>query len=328
MWGEAPAPPLAPSSPAAQITPRRLTREGYYVSTPRYAGDGRIVYGRQNPDDFPAVAVIDFETAPPKAEPQAPASAHGASVRPRRSLGAGGPAWPAAGRRLAIRYGGEQVSLRGRIVFFDAADYQVNVAWRSDLYAADTETGRVQRLTRDARLVAPDVSPDGRSLACISMAGGGRRLVVYGIEGTEVGRLALSVAPTPLDEADAAYGSPRWSPDGMRLAVERRRAGGPSEIVVIDVGIGPVVLSSPAAPTRATSHPRGFPTAGPCCSRRTAAAAASSSMRSGSIRARHLPLQGCRAAPCRRRCRRTAAAWCTSATLRPAMTCSRCRSRP
>ncbi len=223
--------------PAAQIIPRRLTREGYYVSTPRYAGDGRIVYGRQNADDLPAVAVIDLETAP-KAEP------------PSRQVWGKAPALPAVGRRLAIRYGGEQLSLRGRIVFFDGADYQVNVAWRSDLYAAETDTGRVQRLTRDARLVAPDVSPDGRSLACISIAGGLRRVVVYGVEGTEVGSLALSAAARLLGEADAAYGSPRWSPDGTRLAVERRPAGGPSEIVVIDVASGRSTVVASSADAR------------------------------------------------------------------------------
>src|SRR4029453_6183260 len=31
------------------------------------------------------------------------------------------------------------------------------------------------------------------------------------------------------------YATPRWSPDGRSIAVERRLVGGPSEIVIVDV---------------------------------------------------------------------------------------------
>jgi Tol biopolymer transport system component len=204
----------AGASPAGTdaATRRQLTREGYYVSTPRFAADGRtIVYGRRNADDFPAVAVHRIGT-----DERAPVE-------------------PSRGRRLAVRYGGEQLSVHGRLVFFDRADYEVNVAWRSDLYAADIESGRVQRLTHGARLVAPDVSPDGRLLACINVAGGGRRLEVYRVDGTTIGEIRLTLVG-PLGDPGALFGSPRWSPDGARLAVEHRRAGGPSEIVVFDTG--------------------------------------------------------------------------------------------
>ena len=35
--------------------------------------------------------------------------------------------------------------------------------------------------------------------------------------------------------ADAVFASPRWSPDGRRIAAERRLRGGQSEIVVVDL---------------------------------------------------------------------------------------------
>jgi hypothetical protein len=183
---------------------RRLTWGGYRVSTPRYAAHGSLVlYGRQNPDDFPAVAAVE---------------------RGRRG----------AVRTLVTRYGGEQLSAHGRLAFFDAADYAVNVAWRSDLFVTDVESGRTQRLTRDARLVAPDVSPDGRWLACISLKDGGRSLALFRVEGSEVGRLTLSAVAVPGGLSGAIYGAPRWSPDGSRLAAERRQPKGCAEIVVVD----------------------------------------------------------------------------------------------
>lgn len=204
---------------------RRLTRNGFFVATPRFTPDGaHLVYSLRTPHDFPALMT--------------------------RAIAGEGEGRAAAGRRLAVRYGGEQLSVSGGIVYFDQADYRVNVAWRSDLFAAEWATGRVQRLTRDARLLSPDVSADGRLLACIQAGNGARRLRVFRVEGARVGELRLTPAPLPGLVGDAVYGSPRWSPDGKRLAVERRLPGGPSEIVVIDAASGEARVAAATATGR------------------------------------------------------------------------------
>lgn len=224
------------SGPAPRVSScRQLTRHGHYVSTPRFAaGTGHLVYGISTPDDFPSLMLL------PLGGPGGGASRTSLSAA---SVGHGGRSTP---RRLVTRYGGEQVSVSGQVVYYDQADYSANVAWRSDLYAADLRTGREQRLTREGRLLAPDVSPDGRTLAAIRLALGSRRLVLFRVEGSRVGALTISELSSAVPSDEAVYGSPRWSPDGRHLAVERRLPGGPSEIVLLDAAGGTprVVVSS------------------------------------------------------------------------------------
>lgn len=199
---------------------RRVTDHGYYVTTPRFTSDGRLVYATSNPHDQPALMLRHSGASLARQEQVA---RHDAPSE----------------RRLTTRYGGEQISVHGGMVYYDQADYAVNVAWRSDLYAADLSSGRTQRLTRGARLLAPDVSPDGRRLAAVKLAADGtRQLALFRVEGTDVGRLLLAEQPLPAAGLEGNYGSPRWSPDGTRLAAERFLPGGPSEIVVLDPGSG------------------------------------------------------------------------------------------
>ena len=48
--------------------------------------------------------------------------------------------------------------------------------------------------------------------------------------------------------AEMVFASPRWSPDGRHIAVERRARGGPSEIVLVDAETrgATVVATSPS----------------------------------------------------------------------------------
>jgi Tol biopolymer transport system component len=192
-----------PGNVPATPRPERMTRRGFYVTTPRFASDGGLVFGVRDADDLPALVKRDGRGE----------------------------------RRLTARFGGEQVSVRGSVIYFDSADYAASVAWQSDLYAYDVATGRTQRLTRHARLVAPDISPDGRSLVCVRTSGGGRRLALFRVDGDVVGRLRLVEVPAPRDDT-GIYGSPRWAPDGRRLAAERRETGGASQIVIVNPSAG------------------------------------------------------------------------------------------
>jgi hypothetical protein len=91
--------------------------------------------------------------------------------------------------------------------------------------------GDVRRLTREARAADPDVAPDGTTIVCTVQETGRRSLATL----TMPGRGEAGV-PVPLvSEAFIEFSAPRWSPDGRSIVAERRRLGGPSEIVVVDV---------------------------------------------------------------------------------------------
>jgi dipeptidyl aminopeptidase/acylaminoacyl peptidase len=204
---------LAPAVPA----PRQLTRQGYWVSSPRFLeAESGLLYSSRDADGFPAIYAIRDDGRRP--------------------------------RRVAQQFGGTRLSPGRHEVFFDQIELQDNVALRSDLFAAAFDGSRKWRLTDGERLMEPDVSRDGEWLACVRIAAdGARELTVFAIERGADGRPRLSHERRIGDRA-ANYGSPRWSPDGTRLAAERRLPHGPSEVVVVAVSDGAErVVTSTAA---------------------------------------------------------------------------------
>jgi hypothetical protein len=94
-----------------------------------------------------------------------------------------------------------------------------------DLYIVSPRGER--RLTRGARLMAPDIARDGRRVVAIEGRGETGRVVIYDLE---------TGAITPLHDfaTDVNWAAPRWSPDGTRIAVSRWRQGGDYDLVVLD----------------------------------------------------------------------------------------------
>ena len=210
----------------------RLTRTGHVASGPRFDGRGHIVYSRSDPHGWPVIERIPSSGGPPE--------------------------------RLATRIGGEQLAVTGAAVYFDQLEFERSVALKSDLYRLDRRTGEITRLTRGARLIDPDVSPEGRLAAVILE--GPRRDVLVGSDrgqtgvrpGSDQGQTVLRPPPesdeffTPIaqnlltrDQPDAYFGRPRWSPDGRRLAVESRIAG-IANIVLMEVDSGVQTVVAPA----------------------------------------------------------------------------------
>ncbi len=199
----------------------RLTRRGFNVASPRFGASGQtLVYAARAPDQFPTLQEIDVATG---------------SDRP-----------------LVDRFAGTQLSVRDGLVVFDQLDLSDNVAWRSDLYAADVRTGRSYRLTTGQRLLEPDVSHDGRRLVCVRPAEDGRReLAFFAMDRDAGGRLSLGPLTVPIvSDGRSTFGAPRWSPDDRSVAVERRRLDGPSDIVVFDVADGRERLTASSARAR------------------------------------------------------------------------------
>ena len=141
---------LAPPAPEQSIT--RLTRQGFSVSGPRFdryscAGcPADIVYSAVNPDGFPALYRVGLDGGEP--------------------------------RQLTTRYLGSTTGIGRDEIYFDQLEVRRNVGLYGDLYAYSRADGRVRQLTSDARLLDPDLSPDGQTLVCVQNRPGQRDLVL------------------------------------------------------------------------------------------------------------------------------------------------------
>ncbi len=218
LWREFEAAEIAAARAATVGAPpaRQLTHLGFSVSTPRVDSDGAIWFSALNPHGFPAIYRLR------------------------------------AGRvqRVVDRYGGSGLTVGHDAVLFEQMEIVRGAGLSSDLYALDRVRTSVRRLTREARLVDPDLSPDGTRLAVVRTRPAGRELLILDATGLLTTRTPLRTGGLPIvarfgDDGDV-FAMPRWSPDGTRLAVERRRLYGPSEIVVLNSDLsqdGPPISS-------------------------------------------------------------------------------------
>jgi hypothetical protein len=193
---------------AGSVTPRdlsrQLTHEGFTVLGPRFAPAAcsgcrqEIVYSVQSPHGFPALKAVALD---------------GTSAR-----------------LLTERYLGATSAVTEAAVFFDQQELRRNVGLYSDLYRLDRASGDVRALTHEARLLDPDLSPDRRMIAAVRERNGQRDLVLLGLDAQSVAGTVITL----LTEPDTQFATPRWSPDGRSIAVERHRLGSGSEVVVVD----------------------------------------------------------------------------------------------
>lgn len=177
----------------------QLTRHGFFVTAPAFGASGRLFYAVANPHGFPSLLELPRTRTHP--------------------------------RRVADNFLGSRISASGTVLVFDQIDVVHNVALRSDLYAVNQDRGRVRRLTENARAVDPDISPDGTTIVCTVQSTNARALATMPLPPPG----NLGTPATLLAEDGTNFTAPRWSPDGRSIAAERRRLGGPSEIVVVDV---------------------------------------------------------------------------------------------
>ncbi|MEX2584504.1 MAG: hypothetical protein WD766_14645 [Gemmatimonadota bacterium] len=187
---------LADSLTVLGVTePEILTRGGRLAHHPRYSPDGsRIAYAASTGRDEAAILILEGDGSV-------------STAVERSSIGPA--AWLSADELLHAQ------------LDFDGP-YRI----LSDLHAVELSRGG-RRMTRHARVWEPDAHPDGD-----------RAVVVASAEGTNVlARVDLSSGVlTRLTEPslETYWSAPRWSPSGDRIAVNRWRAGGLYDVVVLD----------------------------------------------------------------------------------------------
>ncbi len=187
------------NDPTPAAGARRLTRQGFIVAGPRFdrfSRAQRIIYSARGPDGFPTLYAVPTDGSRPTA--------------------------------LAERYLGSTTGLTDRTMYFDQLELRRSSGLYGDLYALDRATGRVSRLTQEARLLDPDASPDGATLVAVQSRPGRRNLVTIALTSGSLRPVTLVSQP------DTQFNTPRWSPDGRLIAAERHRPGHQSEIVVVD----------------------------------------------------------------------------------------------
>ncbi|MDH4163103.1 MAG: BamA/TamA family outer membrane protein [Nitrospirota bacterium] len=195
------------------VTPStRLTNRGFVNTGPAFSPDGsKIAYAVADADEYPAVHVMNADGSNDRAvvENVFPSSTSGASV-----------SWSPDGNRL----------------YYTKVDLAKNTNYYSDLYVYDLRTKKETRLTKGLRSRDPHPSPDGTRILFVMNSLGRTRLATLDLAKTvkcPAGEKDI-VLLTPWSSDQ--YASPRWSPDGSRIAVTVQQAAGFRDIQVLDAG--------------------------------------------------------------------------------------------
>jgi hypothetical protein len=168
-------------------------------------------------------------TAFPRASPEGSRIAFVATDEGRAPLGLYVADLQACNARRIARVDGSHPFAwlpNGRAIVFSQFVLVDNARVFSDLYRVDIPSGTMTRLTRSARLAAPDVHPDGRTIVALQYDVNRSRLVTVDSESGKVAAL------TEFSNA-VAWGPARWSPDGMRLAAVRFTRGSGFDLVLL-----------------------------------------------------------------------------------------------
>jgi len=181
---------------------RALTTRGIRQTGPRFSPDGEwIAYTSRSLTRFPAIRLVKAD---------------------------GG-----RDRKLVDRNGGATLSWTpdGRTLVYAEAERYRLFSTRNDLRAVDVASGRVRKVTRGLRAYDPDVSPDGGRIVFARKMGDRSELFTVGLDGQ-------GLAPITASPPGTEWSTPRWSPDGRRIAAGRLLPGGWLDVVLVDPETG------------------------------------------------------------------------------------------
>lgn len=152
-------------------------------------------------------------------------------------------------RTLALRNLGATAGVSAEAIVFDQQERHRNAGLYADLYILDRRTGVQRRLSSAARLQDPDLSPDGRLVIATRQAGDRRELVLVPL-GDGHHTIDVSEIETLASDPSVSFSAPRWSPDGTRIAVERRRVGALPSVLVLEAATRSVLAELAAVDAR------------------------------------------------------------------------------
>lgn len=187
-----------------------ITRKGFVSTSPAFSPDGsRIAYAVVDGDEYPGIYLTgpDGKDEKKLEENVFPSSASGTGL-----------AWGPDGKRL----------------YYTKIEISRNTAYYDDLYYYDLVKKREVRLTIGLRARDPHVSPDGTKLVFVMNKLGRTRLAMLDLaKGTSEPATEKDI--TPLTQWGVEqYETPRFSPDGNRIAVGLWLPGGYRDIRLLD----------------------------------------------------------------------------------------------
>ena len=187
-----------------------LTSRGHVNAAPAFSPDGkRIAYSTANNDEFPSIRIMDRDGGNDRALVE--------NVFPRSASG-DGLAWSADGSRL----------------YFTRIEVQKNTNYYSDIYFYDVKKEKLRRLTRGLRARDPHPSPDGKRIVFVVNSLGRTRLAIADLPQDRRKQISPERVAYVTDWSSNQYASPRFSPDGSRIAVSVWQPGGNRDLWILD----------------------------------------------------------------------------------------------
>jgi Tol biopolymer transport system component len=191
-------------------TPFRVLREdGEILTAPRFSPDGSLIaYNRHDPNGHTEIIVTDRNGKEVKA-------------RVRRLPSDDGISWAPDGSHL----------------YFSQAEINRGFDVYEDLYVYDIRSDRLERLTHGLRVREPELSPDRSTLALVVSNRGSQNLALLDAAGVLAGngKPELHMASNYVMMRVA---TPRWSPDGSRIAYALTDEHGKSAIYLYEPATG------------------------------------------------------------------------------------------
>lgn len=182
----------------------RLTEHGELTRSPRFVSADELVYLVADARHVPELRLMNLDPRP----------------RARRIVRVG-----SVGQAAHVP--------STRRVVYSQVDYHRGVYAYDELFAVNLDGSHERQLTHALRAREPDVSPDGTRIAYVTQGAGTSHLELAELADIEHTRRVV-VRSRRLDQV---Y-TPRWSPDGRRIAYSAFERGGYRDIWVLDVESG------------------------------------------------------------------------------------------